>query len=86
MSETFTAYVTRYALSSGILKTEAVQSSSFPEMISDTKNRGRNYHGKDWHRTPEAAIVRADEMRKAKIASLEKSITKLRKLKFEVLA
>ena len=39
-------------------------------------------HGKDWHRTPEAALARAEEMRLAKIESLKKSIKKLEGLKF----
>ena len=39
-------------------------------------------HGKDWHRTPEQALARAEEMRLAKIESLKKSIKKLEGLKF----
>ena len=41
-------------------------------------------HGKDWHRTPESALARAEEMRKAKIASLKKSIAKLEAMTFSV--
>lgn len=39
--------------------------------------------GKDWHRTPEAAIARAEEMKAAKIASLRKQIDRLEKLEFK---
>lgn len=41
-------------------------------------------YGKDWHRTPEAAIARAEEMRAEKIASLKKQIERLMKLEFKV--
>ena len=39
-------------------------------------------HGKDWHRTPEAAIARAEEMRAAKIAAMRKHLTKLERMVF----
>jgi hypothetical protein len=37
------------------------------------------YHreGKDWHRTREAAVIRAEEIRMKKIASLKKHVAKL---------
>lgn len=38
--------------------------------------------GRQWHRTREAAVARALEMREAKIASLERQIAKLRKMEF----
>lgn len=38
----------------------------------------------DWWRTKESAILRAEQMRHAKIKSLEKQIDKLKKLKFDV--
>ena len=43
------------------------------------------YHGegKEWHRTKEAALVRAEKMRQKKIASLKKQIEKLERMKFE---
>lgn len=36
----------------------------------------------EWHRTREGAVAKAEEMRVARIASLEKQIAKLRKLRF----
>lgn len=39
---------------------------------------------KDWYRTPEAAIARAEAMRKEKIAVLERQIEHLKKLEFKV--
>lgn len=43
------------------------------------------YHeeGKEWHRTKESAIAKAEEMRKKKIASLQKQIKKLENINFE---
>jgi hypothetical protein len=38
----------------------------------------------DWYRTRSAAVVRAEEMRTAKIASLKKQIARLEALKWEV--
>jgi len=40
-------------------------------------------HGNDWHRTEEAAIKRAEEMRLKKIASVKKQLGKLEKMRFE---
>ena len=43
---------------------------------------GQTAHGegKDWHRTKESAVKRAENMRAAKIASMRKSIAKLEKM------
>ena len=83
MQERFKAWVTRYALSDGILKGEAEvkggdgiwfyrPDGSWPFLVSGT----------DWHRTEEAAIQRAEEMRVRKIASLRKQIAKLEAMTF----
>lgn len=37
--------------------------------------------GLEWHRSREAAIVRADQLRDAKIASLRRQISKLKAIK-----
>lgn len=39
--------------------------------------------GKEWHRTRESAVARAEVMREAKIASLKKAISRLEKLRFD---
>ena len=81
--EKIKAWVTRYALTSGIQFVDAVVCHSvssnmiiYGKMVSA--------HGKDWHRTPRAAVERAEEMRKQKIISLNKSIKKLESLTFMV--
>lgn len=81
-----TAWVTKWALTQGILKVRAeVCLSTDPsgDMISwCTRNdfTWRDYahkKGRDWHRTAEAAVARAEAMRKKRIASLRKVIAKL---------
>jgi len=68
--ETIIAWVTKYALTSGILK---VSGEVDHDIASDMFTWGgndmqRNYaHGKDWHRTESDAKKRADEMRLKKI-------------------
>jgi len=73
-------WITKYALTSGI---EVVNGELFE---NDTAvNYGNCYahgEGREWHKTEEAAIIRAEKMRSDKIASLRKSISKLEKLRF----
>ena len=81
----FTAYVTRYALSTGIRQITAVQSGNFHNMVHEEGRRHINYHGegKDWHRTWNGAVKRAEEMRRAKLASLRKQMKKIEGLTLE---
>ena len=85
-NEDITAWVTKYALTDGIQKVSGtVRHETRSGMLSYTGSRyewRECVHGNDWHRTPEAALARAEEMRKAKIASLKKSIAKLEAIKF----
>lgn len=83
-NETITAWVTKYALTTGIERVEGeVNHGISSSMFSYGPMSGA--HGNDWHRTPEAALARAEEMRTAKIASLKKSVAKIEKLKFSAL-
>ena len=83
--ERIRAWVTRYALSDGVYM---VEGDVCHGICSDMLKWGVKFggtataHGKDWHRTPEEALARAEEMRLAKIESLKKSIKKLEGLKF----
>lgn len=78
--EKITVWVTKWALTSGVIETEG-------EVIDEEMaNCGREYgcfHGNDWHRTREAAIKRAEEMRLKKIALVKKQLEKLEKMRFE---
>ena len=78
------AWITKYALTSGIWMVDGKVCHDISDtMLEYRKSECTQYaHGKDWHRTPAAAIARAEEMRKKKISSLRKSIAKLESLEF----
>lgn len=84
----FTAWVTEYALTIGIRKIQARIFEREPLLLwvlgVETKYV-RTYfsgEGRDWHRTEAAAIERAEVMRTAKIAALEKQLARLKALSF----
>ena len=81
---TFTAWITKYALTNGIKKCEVEDCfDTSPDYVKDrTAQWGGGYHRKDWHRTREAAVARAEEMRLAKIKSLRKSLEKFEAMRF----
>jgi hypothetical protein len=75
------AYVTKYALSKGILEIDG-------EVFADGKGMKwgsyfNSAYGNDWHKTLVEAKQRANEMRLAKIESLKKQIVKLEKMTFD---
>lgn len=80
-------FVTKYALTEGILEHEADLSKNEPSMcvvVGRPGQLGQYFHGegKEWHRTRDLALVRAEEMRQAKVKSLKKSLAKFEKMKF----
>lgn len=81
----FDVYITKYALTKGIFKSRVVISTFCETMVRDVKTQ-ICYHGegRDWHRTVESALKRAEEMKRKRIISLKKSIEKLEKLKFKI--
>ena len=74
-------YITKYALTKGILEVEVNVSEAHPSMAVDSENSVATYHKPDWFTTKEEAIARAEQMRMKKIFSLEKSLRKLKELK-----
>ena len=78
MSDVFTAYVTKYALTKGILEMQ-VEETSQPGMVKALIGSGWYFHGegRDWHRTFEAAQGRAKDMRIRKIEALKYQIERL---------
>ena len=83
--ETFTAWITKYALTDGIEVVEAELCSDISgTMISYSASTSirLHAHGNDWHRTPEAALKRAEEMRIAKLALLKKNMAKIERMTF----
>jgi len=75
----FKAFITKYALGSGIKEIEAEEAFDVYEgMIRNIKHPWRDcYYSDDWHRTREEAIARAEKMRVERIASLNVQIAKL---------
>lgn len=71
---------TKYALTRGIVEQEAIQVS-----MTTVKNGVVSYlhgEGKEWHRTQESAVIRAEEMRTKKIAQIKRKIAKLEAMTF----
>lgn len=78
-------WITKYALTQGIIEKEAELCESYDGMIRVSGKFSYYLHGegKEWHRTKESAIARAEEMRQKKIESLKKQIQKLEEMHFE---
>lgn len=84
MSEPFEVYVTKYALTVGIERL-TVRYRLVPTMVIAMDHRYGSVfrdEGREWHRTIDSAVARAETMRKAKLASLRKSIAKLEGMTF----
>ena len=82
MDEKITAWVTKYALTDGVLKVDG-------KVVSDTSSMldfGEEYyaHSQEWFRCEQDALDRAATMRANKVKSLEKQLEKLRALKIRV--
>lgn len=75
-------YVTRFALTSGIQEFDADKIEGDMVVAYDQYRCRLYFHGNDWHRTREAAVARAEEMRVKKLQSLERQIKKVSKLVF----
>ena len=78
------AWITKYALTSGIQEIEAEGSES-GNMIREVGQSAYGYYhgrGKEWHLSYAEAAVRAEEMRLAKIKSVKKQLAKLEAMSF----
>lgn len=85
--KTIDAWITKYALTQGILKVRAeliVGESMIKVKATDPSYFDAYYHGKDWHRSWEEAVSRAEQMRIDKITSLKKQLAKLEKMAIAV--
>lgn len=78
-------WITKYALTKGIIETEAEDCGDDMVRVHNKGYCDSYYHkeGNEWHRTKQSAISKAEEMRKKKIESLKKQIRKLENMKFE---
>ena len=83
MTERFTAYITKYALTTGIIETQVMAClDEDPGTVYNIENWGGYFRSPDWHRTRADAVTQAEKMRAAKIASLCQSIAKLERMTF----
>lgn len=76
-------WITKYALTQGIFSIDAEDEGG--GMVADRRTHAAIYYhgeGREWHRTHDAAIVRAEVIRDAKIASIEAQLRKLRAMTF----
>ena len=79
-------FISKYALSSGIFSVEA----EFLESKDSVKYRrdGGSFmefaHKNEWHSCADKAIARAEEMRIAKLKSLDKQAKKVSAMVFEI--
>lgn len=82
--KSFIAFITKYALSRGIEEARVIQNDHYPSMVCPLGNSFLTLigEGREWHRTREGAVVRAEQMRVDKIASLQRQVAKLEKLRF----
>jgi hypothetical protein len=83
--EIFDGFVTKYALSVGIQTFRLARDPACcPNMVTTPLGWHQAFHGegKEWHRTWESALKRAEEMRTAKLLSLAKSYANMEKLVF----
>jgi len=78
-----TVYVTKYALTSGIYKCDAVVNGG----VAVVKLKGclpQYFHVTEWSMSFNDALERAEEMRISKLHSLEKQAKKISSMQFKV--
>ena len=78
-------WITKYALTDGIIETDANPVLCGSVCISDTISPVlcRILNEGEWHSDKKQAIDKAEEMRQKKITSLKKQIEKLERMRFE---
>ena len=83
MDERITVYVTKYALTQGLFKTEATKTHDHTMIeVKGTGIARIYYHGNDWHLEKEEAIKHCEKLREKEILKLERKIKKLKEKKF----
>jgi hypothetical protein len=76
-------WISKYALSKGILEREAETSDRSADLVYTGQYEMFFASRGELHRTREDAVRQAEKMRLDKIASLRKQIAKLEKLRFD---
>lgn len=76
------AWVTKYALTDGIFVVDGKVSDGYLLYLGHESVLTSFAYDDDWHRTKEAALARAEQMRMKKIAALRKQLAKLEAMVF----
>lgn len=76
-------YITKYALTRGIMSVDGDVSGSSPDMFVVSGRPNQFFHKGEWFEDWNAADRRAYDLQRAKIISLEKAIKKLKAMEFE---
>jgi K+-transporting ATPase c subunit len=77
MTEPIAVFVTKFALTKGIIETQGVVQTDINESMISVQSLGQCFHKNQWFRTREEAVARAEQLRAKKIASLQKQIAAL---------
>jgi hypothetical protein len=78
-------YVTKYALSTGIMEVEGEVDGKFPNMMRPVdKSNFAVYHGDEWHLDFKSAQSKAMDMRERKLKLLRKQIQRLEAKTFDI--
>ena len=79
-------FISKYALSSGIFAAEAefLENKDSVKFRRDSSSFMEFAHKNEWHSCADNAIERAEEMRIAKLKSLDKQAKKVSALVFEI--
>ena len=83
----FTAYISKYALTQGILKKHVELCSTSGNMVQVVGARWAEYYhgeGVEWHRSLFGAVERAEVLRENKLRSLQKQKARIEAMVFDV--
>lgn len=76
-------YITKYALTHGIIKTEATRDPKDPTIVRIARGKGtRILRGNDWFARLRDAQARAAEMRDNRVISLDRQRDRICSMKF----
>jgi len=81
--EGVTIYVTKYALTQGVLRFDDAEVINDVAVIRQTGCYDTYFHKNQWHRTFEEAKAQAEDMRRRKMASVKKQLAKLEAMTFD---
>jgi hypothetical protein len=82
MKKTIKIWNSKYALTKGLIEQEAKETTN-DSMVQVGPLQYLHDEGREWHRTKEQAVERAEVMRKKRIASLRKQLERLESMQFE---